>query len=174
MPLSGKEPKGLGGWLILVGFIVIITPLRLTLMLFNQYIPIFMEGNWEVLTTPGSEAYHELWAPVLLYEIVGNALLVIFGIVLIILFFQKSYRFPAFMIGFIVFNLLFVIGDIILANMIPYVASGVGMESYKDLLQTLVSASIWIPYFLISKRVNNTFIKSDTGMDKPMTVEGGI
>jgi hypothetical protein len=106
---------------------------------------------WGVLTTPGTEAYHHIGAPLIIFKLVGNAFFLIFDIVLIFLFFAKSYRFPDLMIAFIASYLLFVVG----ADVIP---EG-GAESVKVLCRTIIGAVIWIPYFLVSKRVKNTFVK---------------
>ncbi|WP_428434312.1 DUF2569 family protein, partial [Photobacterium profundum] len=45
---------GLGGWLILVGIGIIISPLRIVTLIFPIYTDIFSNGVWEVLTTPGT------------------------------------------------------------------------------------------------------------------------
>lgn len=58
-----KNLEGLQGWLILVGIGVVVGPLRDIAQVFPLYFKIFRSGDWSVLTTPGSEAYHPAWAP---------------------------------------------------------------------------------------------------------------
>lgn len=171
MTTATDEPKGLAGWLILPAIGLFILPIRLTISLINDFLPIFQKGYWQVLTTPGSDAYHHLWAPLIVFEIFGNSLFIIFSIVLIFLYFAKSYRFPALFIAYLVVNLVFVAGDYFFADLIPVVAAKNDPESMKELMRTIVGATIWIPYFLVSKRVKNTFVKPESNNQLQPTAE---
>jgi hypothetical protein len=84
------EPKKFGGWLILIGIGIVISPLRIIQLLTFTHVPIFTDGTWEVLTTVGSEAYSPLWGPILSIEITINILLLASSIYLIYLFFKKK------------------------------------------------------------------------------------
>ena len=67
------KPNGLKGWLILPMLGLILTPIRLSIALVTIYAPIFTNGIWNVLTNPNNEAYHKLWAPLLIFEVIGNS-----------------------------------------------------------------------------------------------------
>ncbi len=67
-----NEPAGLGGWLILVGIGVVLSPIRLLISSAITYFPIFSDGTWQAVTTVGSEFYHPFWGPLLLSEIIFN------------------------------------------------------------------------------------------------------
>lgn len=162
MDKSIDGPKGLGGWLILPALGLIILPIRLLMIFYNDFLPIFQEGYWQVLTTPGSGAYHHLWGPYIIFEIIGNAIFLIFGIFLLYLFFSKSFRFPKLIIIFYVANLVFVVADFFMGDMIPAVAAEKNdPEVIKEVARSIVGVLIWVPYFLVSKRVKNTFVKSE-------------
>ena len=167
------EPRGLGGWLILPAIGLFVLPIRLAVSLNNDFLPIFQEGYWEILTTPGSEVYHHLWAPLIIFEIAGNTFFIIFDIALIFLFFTRSYRFPTLFIVFLASNLLFVVGDFFLADLIPAVAAENDAESIKELARPIIGAIIWIPYFLVSKRVKNTFVKPESNKPLQPTAQSG-
>lgn len=152
-------PRGLGGWLILPAIGLILSPVRLLVSLINDLLPIFQEGYWEILTTPGSDAYHPFWAPFIMFEVVGNLFFTVFSIALIILFFTKSYRFPKLMITYLLSNLLFVVGDFFLVDLIPGIGEETEFEALGEIAKISVSVAIWVPYFLVSKRVKNTFVK---------------
>jgi hypothetical protein len=143
--------------------------------LVTVYFPIFAEGYWGILTTPGAEAYHPLWAPLLIFEISGNLIFLFWSIVLLVLFFQKHYRFPRMMIVYLAANLAFVGIDFFVADSIPAVAAEPDPESTREFIRTIISAAIWIPYFLRSVRVKNTFtkglIEQDVG-DNPIYAPG--
>jgi hypothetical protein len=155
------EPRGIGGWLIFVAIGLFIWPLRLLLLCYKTYMPIFQNNYWEALTTPGTVSYHGLWAPLLVFEISGNAVFFVFCIVLIALFFRKSPLFPRLYITCLALNVVFVTGDFFFSDLIPAVAAESDTESVRELIRSIVGAAIWIPYMLVSARVKNTFVKEE-------------
>lgn len=54
-PPAADPLEGLGGWLILVGFGVVLGPIRVARDVVVTYYPLLTDGAWEVLTTPGTE-----------------------------------------------------------------------------------------------------------------------
>lgn len=123
MVLFPDKPTGLGGWLIIPGLGILFTPIHLLVALYTIHFPIFQDGTWEIVTTPGSEAYHPLWGPFILFEIVGNSIFIIFSLFLIFLFFFKSFRLPKLIIAFYVSSLIFLLTDFIATDLIPAVAA---------------------------------------------------
>lgn len=153
------EPSGLGGWLIFPMLGLIISPFIIGAMLVTTFIPIFSEGYWSILTNPESEAYHVLWAPLLAFEIIGNLVFLVAPVILLVLFFQKHYRFPILIIIYLATNLVFIGIDFVAVHLFLGTADGSDPESIKELIKTLIGAVVWIPYFKNSIRVKNTFIK---------------
>lgn len=162
MTTTSREPKGLKGWLILPAIGMFASTIRLTLLLMRDFWPIFRDESWQALTTPGSPAYHQLWGTLLIFEMVGNSLFILANLTLIFFFFSKHWRFPALYITMLGLNVLFVISDFFLGNMIPAVSAAKDSQSIREIARTLAAAAIWIPYFLRSKRVKNTFVKPGT------------
>lgn len=158
--------KGLGGWLILVGIGVVLTPIRLLLSTFTLYKPILEDGTWEALTTAGADAYHPLWAPLLIGEMTYNVLMIAASIYLIYLFFSKHYLFPKVYIALVLISLFFIPLDAWLVAMIFPDEPIFDPHTTKEFLRTLIVGVIWIPYMLISKRVKATFVEHMP--DKPM------
>lgn len=156
---KSEQPEGIGGWLILVVLGLVISPIRITMTLFNDVLPIFTSSAWQSLTTSGSPLYHSLWAPLIWLEVVGNVGAVALGLVTLVLLFRKSKKTPAWAIAWLVWAAFFVTADYCLANLIPAVASQSDHKSLKEMSRSITSALIWIPYFKVSKRVKNTFIK---------------
>lgn len=159
MNTSTDEPKGLGGWLVLPGIGLIITPFTIMWQVLTEFVPIFRDGYWEVLTTPGSEAYHWLWGPTLIFELLGNAVLAVFAVFLLALYFMKNYRFPKLYIAFLAFNVVFLTVDLVAVYQVLASSGEFEGEGVRDLFRGVVGALIWIPYMLTSKRVKNTFVK---------------
>jgi len=153
-----KQYDKIGGWLILVVIGLILAPIRLLVVLFKDLLPALSADTWSRLTTPGTEAYHPLWAPLLLFEIIGNCLFIVSPIIIAIFFFQKRRFVPRLIIVLLLANLVFVAIDYFAADLIPFVAAQEDMGSLVELIRVLIACAIWVPYFLVSKRVKGTFI----------------
>ena len=156
----GEEPlEGIGGWLWLVALGIVASPLRIIFLIFPLYSEIFKDGSWEILTSSGTEAYHPMWAPIILAEMTINAALVLTWIFVGFLFFLKKAIFPKFYIGTLLFTLVFIIIDAMAVKIIFPNDPIFDPDTTKELVRTLVACLIWIPYILISKRVQATFVK---------------
>ena len=146
----------MGGWLILAGFGITISPLRI-LFTFSKTLPSYSASTWAALTTPGMSGYDPFWAPVLMFELFGNIALLVFTILTAWLFYTKKRQFPRTFTwvvgGSIVFSLL----DMLLMSFVP-VSDPTAIEWSRQFGRTFV-AVIWIAYMLRSQRVRNTFVK---------------
>ena len=159
LPSSG--PAGLSGWLVLVGFGLCITPIRLAIFLLQTFPPIFRDGTWGTLTTPGSAPYHPLWAPLLLAEMVINFIFIAMSIYLLFLFFRKSARFPNLYIMFLLSNLAFLLADAFAVTIVLPSQPFMDPNTAREFGRSVVSACIWVPYLFLSKRVKNTFVRTN-------------
>lgn len=157
--LNEKTYEGIKGWLILPLLGLLIAPFRIALLMYRDFWPLFSEGYWSVLTTPGSEEYHPLLAPLLVFEVGGNLLIIVLDLVALWFFFKKSHLAPKIIIAFLIIDVLFVGGDFSLSHVIPGLAPKSDPESARELARAIVGVVIWIPYFLVSKRVKSTFVR---------------
>ena len=157
-PRAGT-PSGIGGWLLLPLLALIVTPIRVGILVTADLLPVFDPQVWSRLTTPGNAAYHPLWAPLLIFEVVANIGIIVVSIVLLWLFLRKSSRLPGLYIVWLLANASIQIIDVGLGSQVPAVSAGIG-EGLKELGRSLVGAAIWIPYFRRSVRVKNTFTRS--------------
>lgn len=153
------EPQGIGGWLLLPALGLVITPISLLLQLRNDVLPVLAPDVWKALTSPDSPAYHPLWAPLLAVEMIWNLGYLLFGFWLGWKFFTKSRQLPKLYIIGLALTLVMQIIDLRMMMLIPAAAAEITFpESYKDVARSAVQALIWIPYFLVSRRVSNTFV----------------
>lgn len=155
-----NEPRGLGGWLVLPALGLIVTPFRIGFQFYRDMLPALELETWNALTNSSSAAYHALWGPLIIFEVIASLAFFAFTLLLLWLFFHKSNRVPKLFIIWLVLNAVIQIIDLVFASQIPVVASQpTDPESVKDITRSIFGAAIWIPYFLKSKRVKNTFIE---------------
>ncbi len=157
-PRPPQSPK-IRGWLLLAALGVALLPLRLAEFIAADLLPAFSKDVWSLLTTPGTEAYHPLNAPILVFELAGNLVLLVASLVLAVLFFQKRRLVPILTVIFLVSSFLFYVGDYFAARQLPAVASQEDAESKLDLVGALLVCAVAVPYFLTSRRVKETFVR---------------
>jgi len=152
---NSKCYEGLRGWLLLW--------LVLSCFVLIRYIADFdlhmlSEDTWNSLTTSGTEHYHPLSKPLLVFEYFGQFAQIIAVIILIVLCFRKRRFFPKIAITFYLANIVFILVDTfgtLLAS------SAVKMQispPWSELVKGFVGIFIWIPCFLKSRRVKATFV----------------
>jgi uncharacterized protein DUF2569 len=149
--------SGIGGWLILVAIGLCLTPLRISAEIV-QGVRSLQPGAWHAVTTPGSPAYHPLFGPLIVGELVANVALLLWALVLLYLFFTKRRAFPRAMIAFLIVRVAIQMADIFVARSIPVAAASIGPRVYSALAGNLLVVFVWVPYFLKSRRVAATFI----------------
>ncbi|PQO36591.1 DUF2569 domain-containing protein [Blastopirellula marina] len=154
---ENNKLNGIGGWLILVAIGIVISPIRVAMTILTTYPSIFASGTWSQLTTPGSEHYNVLWAPIIIGEIVINSLQLLACLYLAYLFFAKKATFPYWYIGLSLFVTAFIVVDAFAVKLVLPEAPMFDLDTLKELVRSLISCMIWIPYMLSSRRVQATF-----------------
>ena len=157
---TASGPVGLAGWLVLVCLGLIVTPIRIAVFLLQTFPPIFRDGAWQKITTPGAGAYHPLWGPLIVFEIMVNVAFIATAIYLLFLFFQKSWRFPRIYVAFLLVNLAFIFADALAIRLIVPGRPIFDGQSAAELGRSMVSVLIWVPYMFLSMRVKNTFVRT--------------
>jgi Protein of unknown function (DUF2569) len=153
-----KSLKGIGGWLILPLLGLILSPLRLIYMVYEDLLPIFSPDHWEDLTSPTSQLYHPLWSRVLIFEVAGYVTIFLLGLAALVSFLKKSRKAPRLIILWLLLALVFEGADYYFKGYIPGAAEQFDTMFLSGLWRAGITAAIWIPYFLISKRVKATFV----------------
>ncbi len=147
------EPRGIGGWLLLVAFGQVVGPLSVLIVLGRSYL--------DPETLRSFEQY-----PLATYgELVLNLVVVLLVISTAILFFRKSRYFPRFYICELVAAFLVPVLSTVWIAVILSVQLGVPVsellvlepQEVAQLGVAIVTALIWISYTLKSRRVKNTF-----------------
>lgn len=137
--------NGIGGWLILVALGLAIAPFNSLYGMYRDFRLLF-GGSRAAL-----ESFHGL-AALIMFEAITNTIFLFSLIGLNVLFYRKSKSFPGWMITFLCGQLLVVLVDHLAVMRFSPSANAV------PLLRSLVGAAVWIPYFLRSIRVKETFV----------------
>jgi hypothetical protein len=151
--------EDIGGWLVLVAIGLVVSPFVVIYGIYNT--PEFFDKKTiEVIFN--QDVHDSLsWAFIIIAEMIYNMVNLVFIGLLLILFFTRRTILPRLIIIFYAQTFIFRVFDYYLANVflntdIP------DNDSLKSVFQSLFAAMIWIPYFLYSKRVKNTFVFETT------------
>lgn len=155
---SREGPEGLGGWLALVGFGLIVSPIRLLSFTVQTYAPLVRDGTFQDIATPGSDSFHPALAALIVVEALANLFCLAFGIWLIVLYFQKSRRFPMRFVALAALSVTIIVADALAIAALD-LGSPWDAEGVRELVRSLISLLVWGPYMFLSKRVKNTFVR---------------
>lgn len=157
-PLIIHELKGIGGWLIVLTIILCLKPIIYAVFLLKHAGVYFTLSSWSILTTPGNAHYDPLWAPLLIFEVLGNLTMLVFSVLILVLFFQNRFAFPRFFMLFLVLSVIMVTLDEVGAGLIPKAHGGPAVSGVA-LFRTLFHSIVWILYVVRSQRVKLTFVE---------------
>lgn len=153
------EPAGIGGWLLLPAFGLIVSPIWQCIGLVRDTIPSLNPTLLRSLSDPTSAGYSVLWVPGILFEAVSNTLIFLLTLWLAYLFFfRKSALVPRLFVIWLASHLIIQVADWLLKKSLPLAPEQVGGGITSELGRSITHAAIWIPYFVWSVRVKNTFI----------------
>jgi hypothetical protein len=146
-----EDLNGIGGWLILPAIRLVLAPFGLLYTILVSNVPFLFGGRHRAYLSshPGSAA-------LILFEFISNTILIAIVICLNLLFFKKKRAFPTYMILYMVTQLCVLLIDTLTAQFLHPTAHLA--KAYGMLLGTVIASFIWIPYFLVSRRVKATFV----------------
>lgn len=151
---------GLGGWLVLVGLGLCLAPLLRLVTVGQHWEGYFSIHVWQAVATPNGASYHPLYGPLLIFEVLGNTVMLGLNLLALCLFFSKRRAFPRIYITFILLNAAFLLLDDIASAQIPSLQTpGTSVSSYRETARVMLYAMIWTAYMVRSRRVRLTFVK---------------
>jgi len=147
---------GLGGWLILIGIGVTLTPLTMVKQL-AEFLVALDGGTWAALTGPGNR-YPSGIAGLCILECSALTVLLVASILSLIMFYTKHRLFPAVFVGTGVLSLAAGLLDAELADAISSTAP-VDNAGRGFLVAALVPLLLWGTYLFRSRRAKSTFVR---------------
>ncbi len=157
-PYEGLYREGLGGWLILLFIGLVARCFGYVNAFFLVFGSIYDLDIWTRLNSPSNPAYSKLYGPLLIFEAGANLTFLIFGILTMVLFFQKRAFFRKAAITFLVLAALCSIVDQVLCGQIPFLAQEAYFSARSYQISTTCTATlVWVAYLVRSVRVRTTF-----------------
>lgn len=150
--------SGLGGWLVLIQIGMYITIWQ-TIDSLSKGMQLINSENWKLLITETSVRYHALWEPLVSFKLLYSFLYLLFIAIILILFYQKKAILPRLMIILFSVATVYSFIELILTYQIPSVQQSENNIMIREFIRSLAFCAIWIPYFLKSERVENTFVR---------------
>lgn len=141
-----KNLSGIGGWLILVAIDLALSPLGILLALGGDLLLILGSQNSASVTN------HQAMAGLLVFDAFTEVIFLAAVIALNFFFYAKRKDFPSWMIGFLVARFVITMAiHLTVSNYVPNYPVTAAFGSF-------ISAAAWVPYFLLSQRVKQTFV----------------
>jgi hypothetical protein len=160
-------PSGIGGWLVLGTLSLILTGL-LSIIKAIVGLAFSTSPAWLKVTTPGSAFHEPSWKPLVAFDGVARCVLFVACILLTVSLFQKRRGLPRLVASLYAVNLVVAIVAVVSAAIVepallsagfsPDAGASIGITAFA-LVRATIAAGVWIPYFLVSRRVKNTFTK---------------
>lgn len=157
---ADAQAEPIGGWLYLIGFAVVLAPFMMLTELRGLFAPILENGAWAHLTTPGSKDYHPFSGALIVSEATINLVLLASWVYMNYLFFSKKKAFPKWYIRTQLGTLAFLVFDTLATQVVMPELPLLDAETNKELARAAVAVCVWVPYMLVSNRVERTFVRS--------------
>jgi hypothetical protein len=156
---AGARVAGIGGWLILPLIGLILSPF-LWGYIFVVYLGVALNSQVSaVFGSPSSPHYFPGWPFFVSFVTVSSLFLMAFKAWVLADFLRKKRRTRTLLILALCGNIAFTLGFYLFIRQAPPALQAVAGKAVLGLVQSLIAAGIWIPYFLKSERVANTFVK---------------
>jgi hypothetical protein len=158
LPSYSSNNKEIGGWLVIIAISLGISCLKIFYNLFfsNSY---FSQGTWAAIYN--DSVLNKPLFLLLSFEFLYNSILLVYLILLQFLFYNKRNILPRLIIVLYTINAIVLIFEALIGfSLIPdNYTPEMRTESYTEIFKSMIACCIWIPYFIYSKRVKETFIK---------------
>jgi hypothetical protein len=157
--VTQDSARSIGGWLILpaIGFFTRPFFLAFDLISDTTY---FNHNTWVSVLQETDFASFSGFGVMLVYELIGNTFFLVFSLLILVQFLRKRSSLPRLVVSYISLDLIFRGLDLAGAKFLidPQLLPDIDPEELRNLGAALFSLLVWVPYFLKSSRVRQTFI----------------
>lgn len=147
----GSDFVPLGGWLIVIAILLFLTPVASIFDLVKDNY--FSTGGWDYFNkVANGSAYQAM----IIFEVAANIIISCYAIFCLVLLLNKRDILPRYIIGYFLFTVVCWVIDYIAFTLIHHQSPSATFMAIGT--RAIIFAFIWIPYFLRSTRVEQTFI----------------
>ncbi|WP_435356830.1 DUF3857 domain-containing protein [Emticicia sp. SJ17W-69] len=146
-------PDKIGGWLVLPLIGLCLSSFLVVFQLFSGNGGLFLQKTWVSMDYINGLLHGQL---LLSIEFVMNAIFMANMIFILVLFIKQRDTLATKIVWMLyVYHIFMMVLDIIL---IKSTGKDIDYALWPDLIKSIISAAIWIPYFRVSERVKRTFV----------------
>lgn len=166
IPQSSRESEltGIGGWLVLPPVHLVLNAGIIAYTFVTSFMKGYNEGPTQRAAGAASSVIEKFFSPAMLASF-GVALISVwvflYAVFCLIRFFQKTKNVPKLMIGFYSLIMILALANVLAIERFPELSTNPN-DTFDAVMGTVrvgIAIAIWIPYFLVSKRVKNTFVR---------------
>lgn len=157
MDTDSKKRKPISGVLLLAFLSIIAIPI-ISLNSFRSIIlPFSFDKKWIEISTRALDSFNKQWSQLAIFEFTLNVILTIFSVMLIVIFVRRSKHLirtlmAYYFIKIIAITVIFYLHTVIRGPVTPSITM-IAQETFLSIVLT----GIWLPYFLLSEQVRETF-----------------
>jgi len=159
LTVTQESARSIRGWLILpaIGFFTGPFYMAFDLISDTTY---FNHNTWVSVLQETDYASFSGFGVVLVYELIGNTFFLVFSLLILVQFLRKRSSLPRLVVIYLSSTFIFIGLDFIGANFLidTHLLPDIQPEEIRNMASALFSVLIWVPYFLKSSRVRQTFI----------------
>jgi len=144
-------PVGIGGWLILPAIGMIFSPILIALGVFALLLIARKVESSEVIGAAGHASSLRMLAGI-------HGLYLLYILYTAVAFFSTKRSAPALTIGAYLISAVLAVVALLMTRSIPQSPAAPPGKEWLDLAKPVAIALVWVPYFLVSRRVKNTFV----------------
>lgn len=157
IPPNAGRFEGLGGWLVLPQIGLWLTPVSVTLGLIPVLKWCFNGYEWDSMRSVVEEGQFPALQGLLYSQLFLEIVLGIAAVFLLVQLYQRRYFTPVLLIALFLAGIANAALEVALVSIRTDMEPGVLEEARVALFRESFVAMIWVPYFLVSKRVKATF-----------------
>jgi len=146
--------EGFAGWLLLPGLALLVNPVRMAVES-QEFWYVFSALRWSIIED-------QIGAGLLITiaaELASNVALMVMGLFLVFMFFNRRHTFPRFFIAYMLFTLAVLGADLLMLHLLSYPGVEVTRSDIGELIRLSFYTAIWCLYFVRSERVKATFTR---------------
>ena len=155
----GPETMVIGGWLLLIGLGLIISPFKILYDEFKS--PEYYNSNvWNALIPAHGSTKGIIFGAIMAIEQIFSVLVFVFTLLALVLYFKRRTIFPRLAVILYVSVFFYTLLDFLFVNgMDPSLFTEEEKSVfYKNIGRNFILVAIWVPYLIFSKRVKQTFV----------------